>query len=289
MAGWTLVLGSSFLGVSTRAEDCRETLPRQIHWEGVQDPIGDPGIAGLFVEAYDLYPRPLQDFMCEVSSFELYKANSGVSASSDMRFRSGPFEGRVTLDRWATWKDQLNFNVPNDNSFQNRADAARVEVDGRLRNTTFLYFLLAHELAHNVRRTEEQLDSWRYLYSAPEHWFSFGNAVCAYWCNGNNGIGVDRTEEVYEELFNRSSLLSLYSARNGEEAFADSFAFYVMTQVSGYTYNVVLPSGTRYEVGAKMRTPMYAERLGVLESVYRGLTRGAGERVSGTYSPQFKD
>ncbi len=270
---WVVALALVVHQASAHAfEGCREKIPSRVfalnQETGEYTPITDPAITNIFLEAYDLFPAPVQAMMCSFEKFGLYHDNAGASASSDMSFRRAPFDQALGAEQWMTWKDQLNFGTPNTNEFQNDPALAHVEVDARIKNVKFLYFLLVHEIGHNVERSWDFEKRWNALHELPENEFEGKSLLCSYWCEPGKSVPTQKTESVYGDLFSKTNFLSLYTTRNEEEDFADSFAFYVATQISGYSYDIVLPNGTRHGVREKMGTPIFAEKLAMLKEIY---------------------
>ena len=252
---------------------CRANLAAHIQVEG--QPVPSAKIVQTFQAVFDLYPVPVQKLMCKIDGFMIEQhfdssASTCGMGCSHINIRKGLFDRDLNMDEWTSWKDQLNFGAKNDNQFKLESDLPVVRTDGQL---SFLYFLLIHELGHTVERTNAELNEWAALSSDEKNKFPGKENLCSYWCH-TSPIARARAASMYENLFAHTDFLSMYAARLEEEDFADSFAFYVMIEVMKHTYEVRMPGGTVYDVGAKLHSPVFEKKLRLLAQIYGEVGNG---------------
>src|ERR1700722_15496783 len=121
-----LAFVSVLIGLSSGAianGGCRSELAKRIRVEG--RPLTQADI-DPFLQVYDLYPERMQKFMCGFKQFKIVPMR--YSAFSDMSIRSGLFEKQRSANHRASWKDQLNFGIPNDDNFNVSADLPLVHI-----------------------------------------------------------------------------------------------------------------------------------------------------------------
>jgi hypothetical protein len=266
-----LGLSMSFSALASPASDlCRDDLPNRIY---VKTPSGDqitsnPLYVQPFLKTYDLLPDKAQGFMCKFKKFVLIQTEA--TAWSSMAFRIGVFDKQLTAVNWMSWKDQLNFGIPNTDDFTVSDQLPKFEMT---QETQFIYWVLAHELGHNVPRTSEMSKLWNKSYDGdigaiPEH-----NRLCFYWCNGNT-IAERDAEGIYNKIFNKSKFLSLYSTRNAEEYWAESFMYYVAFEHgTGIKESIKTPTGVVYSINDRFYSPAFSQERQVLKQAYDQLDK----------------
>lgn len=273
---------------ATDVGGCRDQLPSRISydmtwgawepdlWKSIPDEekfrVIDQKTIDVFLQTYDHYPAALQVLMCNMATFHVVTNMLRASATSNMEFRHGLFQRPLTLEQWMTWKDQLNFGVPNPeiDDFTYDPNLAHFEVSPSLRSQSFLYFLLAHEFGHHITMREDE-HSWAQVHLSQGYQTEHFTRPCTYFCEPRFQIPASKMEQVYDELFYKTNSLSLYARKNSPEDLAETFAFYVATQIDGHTIELVFPNGKRYDIGEKMKSPAFAEKLKLVKFLYDSL------------------
>jgi hypothetical protein len=263
-AKFILFLGLLSFHSAVAATDCRDAISRRVLVEG--QATTSPQYFEAFQKAYDLFPAPLKSFMCTFGQFNLL-SDMQSSANAAMKFRKGFWDQGLSQDRWATWKEQLSFGVPNDETYQNRDDLPRVQIRLSGQEPGFLYFMLAHELGHNINRDRNFLDRWRKTYHSPLNAVIQSKKFCRYWCGTKEALDPSEIPAIYGNLYGQSVLPTTYGAADEEEDFADSFAIYVVL-LSGGSYEVLLPDGSVFSLRDLYNSPRFAENLALLKEAY---------------------
>jgi hypothetical protein len=266
----------TFSSLSHAAEGCRDQIPNRICLTTTDDPSGpcahttDPKYIEPFLKSYDLYSPTAKKMFCAIEEIRLL-AKLDATAYSNYIFRRGIFDQQLSLARWATWKDQLNFGAPNDDRFAitDKLPFVRTTID-----VPAIYFILLHEMAHNI--DTPLAGKWQQLSNASTNNYLNKDRICAYWCNPP--IPPSEAIATYKSLWTQSDYLSLYASRNADEDFADSFAFFNMVVVSGYDYAVADPANPQAILSAKdkMQSPLFAAKLEILKQVYKDLSTANG-------------
>lgn len=236
--------------------------------------IKDPRIIGMFEQGYDLMPEELHPLFCSVPEFYLVK-NFDSSATAMMYFRSELFDkAQMTASDWLTWKEQLNYGMPNDNSFKTSPEYPRIEVSIDGSEISFLYIMLVHELAHNLPRTKEFSAKWKARHD------KYSGVVtedfCFYWCHEPDSVllKASQSEELFHRLFSQTDWINVYS-KSTEEDFADSFAFYVLIKKNGprSDYVFTVPNGSKYSLRNLMSTLIFSDKMKLLEEAFKSLPK----------------
>jgi len=249
-----LLPASAHTDSNSQTGHCERDIPNRVQTE-------TRSYVRPFQEVYRLYPKEVQKFFCQFPKFRIFKLKT--SANRRMNFREGLFAANIRSSEWATWKEQLNFGMPNDNRFRTSKTLPRIEMNfGETREPSFLYFILLHELGHNVALNREQTMPWSKESSGeriPD--------LCSYWC-GAEVFPRDRIMDLYQSYFYRSNLSTLYGDIFWDEDFADTFALYVMTVMSGFKYEIVLSDGKRLDLGKRLLLPRFQPKIDVLSALF---------------------
>lgn len=253
------------------ADDCREKLAQQVClYDPKRDCVPDTEARYYpkFQAAYDLLPAKLQAGLCTLKRIQVKGWMGGASAYMWFSFRASVLDQNFNLDTWATWKDQLNFGLPNDNRFTLRPDLPSVRTN--LSNETpALYFVLLHELGHHLTFTTAGFDVWDEIDKRPENRFPHFWDICGYGCVKYN-IPPSDIPALYRDL-DRSYFISLYSAGSHYEDPPDTFAYWMMNeQYPDLEYWLELPNGDRYDVMKKLRSPRMKGKRDVIAKWYEG-------------------
>lgn len=218
----------------------------------------------------------------------------------------------LSLSEWVSWKEQLSFGgTPM--GYSHRDDLVKIDAEiASGEANDFLFFVIAHEFGHvldfanRVNHFDCEADparcepapgtwsklSWRsydHLYPDPppasDPWalqqyqpladadFLHRDQLCFYACPAGHG-SKQKMEALYLSL-QSSTLLTTYSATNPWDDFAEFVAFYAGVQRGPMRYDVLLPSGLRYDLASKfLHDPRLTAKRSWLEEFFeRGSIR----------------
>ncbi len=178
-------------------------------------------------------------------------------------------------------------------SFINLSWANAVRTSSSNVANDFLYFVVAHEFGHILdfankvnslkdscpKETEENPfpecavneDSWSGISwitdKQPKIQNDFSNRakLCFYMCD--SGVIPDQDiPQVYQDLYDKTDFISLYSATNPWDDFADSLAYYLMDKYLRTTYAADTKQGASYDIINKLHSPLFQSKYKYLEN-----------------------
>jgi hypothetical protein len=235
-------------------------------------------------EVYYLLPPHLQKMFCHLSTINVEKdfigsAYGGVLFEADKKtlrggiigIRESLLKGDVSLNRWASWKEQLHFG----------ADPVKIEPMAHLPQVKatngddprfMLYFLIAHEFGHifdftnlvneTLNCSEENCPIKPGTFGAisfeknqiplPQFEFPLRKALCFYFCEGKF-IDVNLQDELYAQL-GRTNFATAYTTRYEQEDFADTFALHSMRKDWKMNYVIRTVSGAIFDPMARLES-----------------------------------
>lgn len=305
-------------------EDCRANIKNVIC---LVDPIVDPGddrprpclpgggsFAKPLEDVYDLFPRHLQKMFCHLSRINVEddfigSAYGGLELEADKKtirggligIRSSLLKGDVSLNTWASWKEQTHFGA-DPKKIEALPGLPRVIATRGEDPRMMLYFLVAHEFAHifdfvnGVNQTEPcdlehcpvkagtygAISFSRHQEPLPQFDFPLRPALCFYFCEGIF-IPADRQEELYRDLA-KTNFLTPYTTRYEQEDFADSLAMYTLKKELNLDYKIQVASGALFDITRRLDSTEWLSKKRYLEkflaSKYRYPERGLPIRNS---------
>lgn len=205
-----------------------------------------------------------------------------------MGIREAMFRETPSLGRWNTWREQLNFGVPNSIQYPTDASLLRVTANS-VKNPALatgkisgLLYVITHELGHIIDSKfhlssaflQDSDTEWRYETSWDKlNWSEDGHPfvgnefphrldLCVYNCNLNDGMAGHRPSldpALASQMFadvQRSDFISLYGSGSIAEDFAEWFAAYVFTELLRVNISV--------EFGKDAGSYSLAEKVSVL-------------------------
>jgi len=251
---------------------------------------------------YDAYPASFQKVFCSLKvifiekEFEgtayagLVEDEKGKILGSQMGIRKSVLDQGLNLRTWATWKDQLNFGG-NPRGYEWLATLPEIHTQNRQKDLNdFLYFVIAHEFGHifdfanHVNQTticdpDEKPSrcqmlpntwgalSWKTADGVlPSSDFENRGRLCFYWCSSNY-MSQALVPSVYKGLAS-VNFMSLYAATNPWDDFADSTAYYLMSQKLDAEYWIETKTGKNYDIIRKLYSPLMKEKLSYLKKFY---------------------
>jgi hypothetical protein len=285
-----------------------------------EDPLRRPCLPGSgayaapFEQLYDRFPAHLRKTYCGLRRIFIEKefyatAYAGLTMDSPDGVPNGAIVGirkdlvdqPFGLDRWSSWKEQLNFG----------GDPQSYAINPALpmihsSSQDMLYYVLAHEFGHifdfmnhlnrwddckfgrdavtgtcvAARGSWSEL-GWANIFGQPKagNDFPLRKALCFYGCNGNF-IDPSRAGELYRGLF-ATNFISVYAASNPYEDWAEAFAFFTFQHELGATYALTLADGGRFDFIGHLQSAVMADKVNFVahflqgEIVYPGQKSGA--------------
>ena len=195
----------------------------------------------------------------------------------------------LSLSSWATWKEQLSFGgspEPTNPAFQN-LPIINATVPGVYND--FLFFVLSHEMGHifdfaNHLRSKDcgadqsidcEMDkagfghlSWDTTTRIrPDSDFPERTGLCFYGCGGKF-LDLSSVSSIYDHLF-QSGFASLYASTNSADDFAESIAYYNLSQIPGAQYKIVTPQGKNYFPLVEYQSGVLLEKYQFIENLFK--------------------
>lgn len=259
--------------LSAQAETCREKIARTMCiLERTPKPTHClPDTEALyypqFQVVYDQLPKKLQGAICTLDKIQI-DPEMKTSAWSDFRFRAALVAADLSLNHWASWKDQLNFGASNGSDFTVRADLPIVETN-LPPDHRGLYFLVLHEIGHALQCHGKDITRWIEIDDLPVNNFPNKERLCSYDCT-TPPLSGEEIPALYRE-WDKSYYLSLYGAGKGMgEDMADTFAYWMVNeQHPKAEYWISLRNGDRYEVMSKLRSERFREKREIIDRCYQ--------------------
>lgn len=263
---------------------------------------GSKAYAHYFEELYDRYPITIQKLFCSVKSIFVEKSFFGTAYAAMLVDADGKMNGyimgirqsildeQIDLKTWASWKEQLSFGGVS-NAYQTKPNLPLIETQGS--NQDLLYFIFSHEFGHvfdfandlNQTVSCEKADhttepdclmaenSWGAiswispLKAKPEFDFSKREQLCFYSCN-NTFVSQEDISKLYSD-FVKTNFISLYSATQPWDDFAESFAYYLMWKNLKTPYFVNTQQGMQLDVIDQLNSPRFAEKYNYIDNLLK--------------------
>lgn len=255
--------------------------------------------AHIFENIYDAVPPTLQKMFCSLDFLFIEKEFAGTAyagaltddtgklVGAQMGFNQRILDKKMTLEQWASWKEQLSFGGDAKNF---NVDSALPEVLTRtaIPVSDFIYFVLVHEFGHlfdfanDLNKKENctklangdeecvmSAGSWGALSWETSHKprteneFLNRSGLCFYWC-GDKPLSPSTANQIYEDIY-ETSFLSLYASQQPWDDFADSLAYYLMSKELETVYINDPKTGLRYNVMTKIELPVFAAKKKYIE------------------------
>lgn len=260
---------------------------------------GGEQYAHFFETIYDQYPPALQKVFCSLDIIYIeknffgtaYAGSSLEDGTTIMGIRQSVLDENLNLNTWASWKDQLSFGGKV-GSYEITPGLPIVSTSSSGISNDFLYFVVAHEFGHILdfankvndfkescpEETEENLypecevkeNSWSAISwitdRQPKMQNDFPNRtkLCFYMCESGI-IPSHDIPQVYQSLYDQTDFISLYSATNPWDDFADSLAYFLMDKYLRTTYSADTKQGASYDVVNKLHSPLFQSKYKYLE------------------------
>ncbi len=302
-------------GFAAGEATCRDYIAKVIclvdaTMEG-QEPEERPCLAGgetyaiYFEQLFDHQPPALQRMFCSLDHIFIEKQfnatayagtrenEAGEIVGAVMGIRRSVLDEQLTLQHWASWKEQLSFGGIIE-GYQVKADLPMVLTKSNPGANDFLYFLVAHEFGHifdfanglnelecEGEEQEQELEegqrpnchfranswgaiSWKNLDEVkPTFAFYKREGLCFYAC-GETPLARNVVAKLYHE-FSAAGFISLYAATNAWDDFAETLAYLLATKHTGMTYQIHDQQGSSYDIAAKLYSPLLLEKREYLE------------------------
>lgn len=273
------------------AEDCRAHIREVICLADEPDAACQPGgeaYARPFEDLYDRYPPTMQKMFCSLRRIWVLNKffgtafagtilkDDGTIDGAQMGIRRSVLDEKVSLQTWATWKEELSFGGVT-GSYEATPGLPKVETQSNGAADDFLYFVVTHEFGHifDFANALNQVESdapdaaatpgsWTALSWAtsdavlPANRFPFRRGLCFYACDGEFMTRV-AAPEVYRGLA-RTNFLSTYAATNPWDDFADSLAYYLLDKNLGTSYELQSGQGESFDIMAKLHGDLFATK-----------------------------
>jgi hypothetical protein len=263
---------------------------------------GGEAYAHFFETLYDHYPLALQKMFCSLNVIYIEKnfkgtAYAGVIKDTDgkmmgsvMGIRQSVLDKELTLQNWASWKEQLSFGgIVDSYSLSKGLPLIGTKSDSDVND--FLYFVVAHEFGHifdfanNLNSYNDQCsdqrdnenyecemhqDSWGaiswFTNKRPrsENEFENRNLLCFYWCD-ENYIAPESINKLYSDLY-FTDFISIYATTQPWDDFADSLAYYMLNQNLKTRYRIDTSHGINFDIMAKLESRAWSKKFNYIKS-----------------------
>ena len=238
---------------------------------------GGDAYAIHFKMLYDFFPPVLRTMFCSVDVIYIEKQFQGTAYAGVLRDPNGKIRGaqmgirksvlddRLTLTKWASWKEQLSFGGISD-SYTLTPGLPLIRTASWPGANDFLFFVISHEFGHifdftnNVSKGGWGDLSWLTEETPkPENEFPHRKDLCFYWCE-NHPLSKEAASEVYRALYHDTNFISIYATSNPWEDFADSLAYFVMGQHLQTSYIVDTQQHQAYNIMQKLRSEKFRSK-----------------------------
>lgn len=163
-----------------------------------------------------------------------------------MGIKKEMLESEVPASVVFSWKEQKAFGIQKP-LFQvdPLAPALNMTLTGP---HVVLRYVITHEMGHvmdfaNDADADWSKISWSFDQPKDLNRFPLWNQLCFYNCGHNDHIPLAQMNAFYDQLYN-SSFVTTYSAVNSSEDFAESFAFYLLSQDPAFKFYIETPQIT---------------------------------------------
>lgn len=270
---------------------------------------GGEQYAHFFEEIYDVYPQTLQKMFCSLKKIFVENSFTGTAyagaiynsqgqpVGAMMGVRRSVLDEKLSLENWASWKEQLSFGGAPD-SYTHQDNLPQVKV--RIANppskdfNDLLYFAIAHEFGHifdfanglnfTLHCTPEHPPlgsgdcelakgtwgsiSWiRTTKPNPDNDFINRSGLCFYNC-GQSYLSENVIPQIYSNLY-LSQFISSYAATQPWDDFADSLAYYVIDKNLHADYSVQTSAkidAVSYDIMSKLHSDVFASKYNYIEN-----------------------
>ncbi len=257
--------------------------------------------AQVFEQLFDHYPWALQKLFCSVQRIFIEKDFFGTAYATGLTDPNGKFNGaiigirqsvldeKLSLSTWASWKEQLSFGGVK-NSYQLTPGLPNVYTSTPNKQINdFLYFVVSHELghvldfAHKLNKVEncsvtKDPDEYPVCDFAPESWgaiswknnqqpkdindFPLRKNLCFYSCE--KPMSKNDINTLYSDLW-KTTYISTYAATNPYDDFADSFAYYLMSDRLEFSYVIDTNQGMFFDPLYKLSGVTFSEKYNFIK------------------------
>ncbi len=254
-----------------------------------------------FEKLFDHYPAAFQKMFCSLTGIFIEKKFDGTAyAGRNMDHNGNPTGGafigirksvldeNLNLRTWASWKEQLSFGGILD-SYTLSKNLPHIATHSNTEVSDFLYFVIAHEFGHNfdfanklntMKNCDQAKDedaecemsekswgaiSWiTNIKPKPANDFTNIKGLCFYWCK-ENALKFTDVPQVYSDLA-KTNFISLYATTQPWDDFADSIAYYLVSQNLNTSYTIDTRQENSYDIMAKLHSPLFAEKYQYIEN-----------------------
>lgn len=261
---------------------------------------GSSGYAKYFEALYDAYPAALQRMFCSVRKIFVEKTFFGTAYAGLLKDQSGKLVGakigirksvldeNLTLQRWASWKEQLSFGGIAE-SYTLTPDLPMIRSQSAPIASDFLYFVITHEFGHIFdfandlnklkdpscfehvgEECEMAKGSWGAiswitdLTPKPENEFAHRRGLCFYDCKGKF-LSKKAIFPLYHGLA-ITDFISTYATTEPWDDFADSLAYYITAQKLHTRYAIDTKQGPSYSITRKLYSGAFRSKLEYIEN-----------------------
>lgn len=177
---------------------------------------------------------------------------------------------RLSLGRWATWKEQLLFGGER-GSYDVHPDLPQVEAAVPGASDDVLFMIIAHEFGHIVDfKRGLQFSGWKKISWVSQQETRYDAAFPArrkldFYGDGPK-MGKDDALAADQQLV-ATDFISLYAATNSYDDFAETFAHYAIWKKNGSF--VLRQPGVN--VTERLKTPIFRKKTAFIDAMVNGL------------------
>ena len=238
----------------------------------------------VFEALHDRLPPMLQKMFCSLEKLyvekELESTAYALRGRPVIGIRASLIDEKLSLTKWATWKEQLNYGGKKD-SYATREELPTYTSDTDVTYEDMVFSIIVHEFGHLFDFANDVNDTegfsgklkagtygaigWETMYK-PKAGNDFANRtkLCFYRCGST--LPASTVPAIYGELHDKTNFLNTYTARNPYEDFADTFSFYYFFKLTKHDYKLDTKQGKVYDMREALASDALAAKVKYLEA-----------------------
>jgi hypothetical protein len=251
-----------------------------------------------FLKVYRQLPPAMQKMFCHLREVRIADGERSDSAnmqgifdnvgqlhSAHIEFDRNMLDRHLSLQEWATWKEQLSFGGIR---HLHKALSWLPQIDTNIEQKTegLLFYLLAHEFGHifdyankvNEFHNGHPYSEWSQLSWVREKGvklsstFPFIEKFCFYWCKEGAHIPTSQIRNAYNGLLN-SNFISSYATTTPLDDWAETVSYWALNNIPGIFYSVDFKDEDKvytYDVIKKFNSESFSAKKKYVTGFFNG-------------------
>lgn len=229
----------------------------------------DPTVKEALLSIYQQVPTKVKQALCQAPyTLSVLSSAAYTTTMGGTTFNRAwaPQLKDTPVDRWLTWKEQLNFGVPKSAQFPTDEKLPQFKLTSS-RPISSLEFLILHETAHRLHSVWNQ-NLWMAATNDAFESLQSGPLPCFYECKGEADLIKDsEVLPFYKYISEKKDILDLYSLVRPEEEFADGYAIYILSKFMGVEKLELSFQGVRYDLVTVLMSKEYERKRSVIQEM----------------------